>query len=559
MPLMPLAPRPLLPTAPLPPVWTIGGWSKDVKCDWLDHEDQLCNWLLKHGYATWLWGDDGRTWNAGLQRFLPPMLRIAPFEADYGGLIWFMLLVRFLAVRGEPQQQQQDCLGRTDCYYSPDGGTGGSGTEYGRYIVKMTLLVSVFVLNPEAGLLLLLFMVFTGSLELTSKKHDALADYTRAHAAAAAATTATATTAASAELRGANATVVESAANATRAAGAAGRATGLSSLLAAGRGGGASGLLGLLGAARGSAPTGSGSNEEAQRRFDLGAVRLLAFLASGWTLMPDWPKQGPKWDTMRHWSRLEWVPFLGHYMRVPLNKGESHAIAFLKLFLLLVFLLPWEVMPFSMGALSDVQSGALSISTLLVIVQWVVTLGFQGVWWITGLLYGLLVDALIFVVENLPRPAPDPPCCAAAAAPPSGGIFGHQVGLGAPEPWFDGIPKSLGVNPLLGNTRLLSSAAPCAPCAAAAAATNVAAAAASNTTSATAVPPPPRLTGGATHNALPHGELASFVARVGGKLEEEAQASLHDARAASASWSGRKLDALSSALPSLPSLEVTLT
>ena len=70
---------------------------------------------------------------------------------------------------------------------------------------------------------------------------------------------------------------------------------------------------------------------------------------------------------------------------------------------------------------------------------------------------------------------------------------------------------------------------------------------------------PTRLTGGATHEALPRGELASFVARVGGKLEEEAHASLHEARAASASWSGRKLDALSSALPSLPSLEVTLT
>ena len=549
MPLTPLAPRPLLPAAPLPPVWTIGGWAKDVKCDWLDHEDQLCNWLLKHGYATWLWGDDGRTWNAGLQRFLPPMLRIAPFEADYGGLIWFMLLVRFMAVRGEPQQQQ-DCLGRIDCYHGPDGGggSGSSGTEYGRYIVKMTLLLSVLVLNPEAGLLLLLFMVFTGSLEVSSKKHDTLADYTRAHAAAAAGVS----TAASAELRGANATVVESAANATNTA--AGRAAGLSSLLAS-RGHGTGGLLGLLGAARGNAPTGSVSNEEAQRRFDAGAVRLLAFLASGWTLMPDWPKQGPKWDTMRHWSRLEWVPFIGHYMRVPLNKGESHTVAFLKLFLLLVFLLPWEILPFSTDALSSVQGSALSVSTLLVFMQWLASLAFQGFWWLSGLLYGLMIEALIWLVENLPHPAPDPPCCT-AAPPPSGGIFGHQVGLGAPEPWFDGIPKSLGVNPPLGSTRLLDSAAPCAPCAAA----NATAAANANTTrAASTVPPPPRLTAGATSEALPRGELASFVARVGGKLEEEAHASLREARAASASWSGRKLDALKSALPSLPSLEVTLT
>ena len=49
------------------------------------------------------------------------------------------------------------------------------------------------------------------------------------------------------------------------------------------------------------------------------------------------------------------------------------------------------------------------------------------------------------------------------------------------------------------------------------------------------------------------------MARVGGKLEEEAHAGLQEARAASASWSGRKLNALTSALPSLPSLEVTLT
>ena len=87
--------RPLPPgPRPLAPVWTVGGWSPEVKCDWLDAEDQTCNWLLQKGLATWLWGDDGRTWNAGLQRFLPEMLRIAPFEIDYGGLIWLLLLAK---------------------------------------------------------------------------------------------------------------------------------------------------------------------------------------------------------------------------------------------------------------------------------------------------------------------------------------------------------------------------------------------------------------------------------------------------------------------------------
>ena len=90
-----LGARPLAPVVrPLPPIWTIGGWSKDATCDWLEQEDQLCNWLLRKGFATWLWGDDVRTWNAGLQRFLPEMLRIRPFQADWGGLIWWLLLVR---------------------------------------------------------------------------------------------------------------------------------------------------------------------------------------------------------------------------------------------------------------------------------------------------------------------------------------------------------------------------------------------------------------------------------------------------------------------------------
>ena len=138
--------RPLPPgPRPLAPVWTVGGWSPEVKCDWLDAEDQTCNWLLQKGLATWLWGDDVRTWNAGVQRFLPPMLRIAPFEADYGGLVWLMLLVRFLATRNAGQPAT-DCLGTIDCYYGPDGSQGGQRSkevQQGWHAAKMLLLFTV--------------------------------------------------------------------------------------------------------------------------------------------------------------------------------------------------------------------------------------------------------------------------------------------------------------------------------------------------------------------------------------------------------------------------------
>ena len=96
--------RPLAPLPPLAPIWTYGGWTNTALCNWLPGEErhQRCNFLLAKGVTPFLFGDDGRS-TLGVQKILPEPLRIAPFAADYTGLVWFLLLVRALALRAVPE------------------------------------------------------------------------------------------------------------------------------------------------------------------------------------------------------------------------------------------------------------------------------------------------------------------------------------------------------------------------------------------------------------------------------------------------------------------------
>ena len=94
--------RPLAPLPPLAPIWTYGGWTNTALCNWLPGEErhQRCNFLLAKGVTPFLFGDDGRS-TLGVQKILPEPLRIAPFAADYTGLVWFLLLV--YALRTVPE------------------------------------------------------------------------------------------------------------------------------------------------------------------------------------------------------------------------------------------------------------------------------------------------------------------------------------------------------------------------------------------------------------------------------------------------------------------------
>ena len=96
--------RPLAPLPPLAPIWMYGGWTNTALCNWLPGEErhQRCNFLLAKGVTPFLFGDDGRS-TLGVQKILPEPLRIAPFAADYTGLVWFLLLVRALALRAVPE------------------------------------------------------------------------------------------------------------------------------------------------------------------------------------------------------------------------------------------------------------------------------------------------------------------------------------------------------------------------------------------------------------------------------------------------------------------------
>ena len=134
-----------MPPRPAPPIWHLGGWKGAAEaCEKLNgYEHHSCD-VLRSKLVP-IFGDDVGT-PVGLQRFLPPMLRIAPFEMDYSGLLWWLLLVRVASLRQGPAPPPHDPAAWS--------------------LVLHLTVGSIIIIAPTIGLPLAVLLMLTGFMDV---------------------------------------------------------------------------------------------------------------------------------------------------------------------------------------------------------------------------------------------------------------------------------------------------------------------------------------------------------------------------------------------------------
>ncbi len=351
-----------MPPRPAPPIWHLGGWKGAAEaCETLNgYEHHSCDVLRSKLLP--IFGDDART-PVGLQRFLPPMLRIAPFEMDYSGLLWWLLLVRVASLRQGPAPPPHDPAAWRLVLHITVGSiiiiaptigltlafllmlTGFMDVDFGIFapvwhqLIKPSTLIhlavaALVIANPEVGLPFAVLLMLLRQTQPTALNHldgarqlqlpelppalrESLREMQLPHRLASRAA------ALFAPAPGAPANASSGTRNAT-----------------------SSDTSPLLDASDAKAPDAPAQNATWTRdeaaAWDMAAIRILTMLASGPMLLPDEPEPGPKEDPKRHWMRLEELG--GHYVRIPFPKSDSLLFAGAKLALLWLLFPLWYVL-----------------------------------------------------------------------------------------------------------------------------------------------------------------------------------------------------------------------